>query len=176
MAIALTPGYIYLIESVDDLEVGNDFITDDAGDPDDIDLTNYVEALDYCKIEMPQQFTKKFQTGIAVTDASGGISFERRWEKRAYAITMRGLSTTRANGALIDQFLTSARHTSGTVATYKTYYLILYFGVNDHGIFTDADGNRKSYCKGVVTNGALIWNQSRPNLYNVQLNWRSVWT
>ena len=176
MAIALTPGYIYLIESVDDLEVGNDFITDDAGDPDDIDLTNYVEALDYCKIEMPQQFTKKFQTGIVVTDVSGGISFERRWERRAYAILARGLPTSRSNGDLVEQFLMSARHTSGTAATYKPYYLIFYFGVNDHSPFSDADGNRKSYCKGVVTNGALIWNQAKPNLYNIQLNWRSVWT
>ena len=173
MATAPTAGYIYLIES--DATDNADWVTA-SGDPDNIDIELYVEGTEYCKIEMPQQFTKKFKTGIVVTDASGGISFERRWERRAYAILARGLPTTRVNGDLVEQFIMSARHTSGTVATYKPYYLIFYFGVNDHSPFSDAGGTRRSYCKGVVTDGSIIWLHSRPSLYNIQLNWRSVWT
>ena len=172
MVTAPTAGNIYLIES--DATDNADWVTA-SGDPDTIDLSLYVEGTEYCKIAMPQQFRKNFKTGIVVTDGSGAISFERRWEKRAYALLAQGISTTRANGDLVEEFLMAARHTSGTVATYKTYYLIFYFGVNDHSPFTDSAGNRKSYCKGVVTNGSMLWNQSKPDVYTIQLNWRSVW-
>ena len=173
MATAPTAGYIYLIES--DGTDNDDWITDHAGDPDLLDLDQYTEGTEYCKIEMPQQFKKNFTTGIVVTDASGAISFERRWEKRAYSVMSRGINTSRANGDLVEQFLTAPRHSAGSTTTYHTYYLIFYFGVDDHVPFTDSAGNRKSYCKGVVTNGSLLWNESMPNTYIISLNWRSVW-
>jgi hypothetical protein len=172
MATAPTAGNIYLIES--DATDNADWVTV-SGDPDTIDLDLYVEGNEYCKLEMPQQFKKNFSTGIVVTDGSGGISFERRWEKRSYTIALRGISTTRANGDLVERFLTIPRHTSGTVATYKTYYLIFYFGVNDHNPFTDSAGARQSYCKGVATIGSMLWVQSNPHRYTIDLNWRSVW-
>ena len=178
MATALTPGFIYLIES----ETGvDDWITDHSGDPDLIDLDNFSvgnnseEGVGFCKIEFPQQFKKNFTTGIIVQDVSGAISFERRWEKRAYAVLSRGINTTRANADLVEKFLTMPRHTAGSLSTYNFYYLIIYFGVNDHVPFTDQDGNRKSYCKGVVTSGSLLWNEKKTLIYTLSLNWRSVW-
>ena len=173
MATALTDGYIYLIES--DGTDNQDWITNNSGDPDAIDLDSFAEGVEYCKIEFPQQFKKNFTTGIIVKDASGAISFERRWEKRAYAVLSRGVNTTRANADLVEKFLTAPRHTAGSLSTYKFYYLIFYFGTNDHVPFTDQDGNRKSYCKGVVTSGSELWNEATPLNYIVSLNWRSVW-
>jgi len=173
MAIALTAGYIYLIES--DGTDNDDWITDHAGDPDSLDLTNYTEGTEYCKIEMPELFRQDFFTGIIVYDVGGGSSFDMKYEKRAYKVLASGLPTTRANGDLVSNFCMIPRHTSGVSTTYHTYYLIFYFGVNDHLPFIDGSGNTKSYCKGVVTNGSKIWDKSNPHLYTLKLNWRSVW-
>lgn len=175
MATAPTAGYIYLIEAAGDLGAKTNWITAGSGDPDTIDIEQFTEGLTYCKIEMPEMFRKSFVTGITVEDGGGGISFDRRFERRAYAILASGISTTRANGDKVEQFCMAPRHTSGSSAVYKNYYLIFYFAVNDHGPFTDASGNRKSYCKGAVLNGSIIWNKSNPLLYTIKLNWRSVW-
>lgn len=173
MATALTPGYIYLIES-DDTD-NDDWITDHAGDPDLLDLDAYTEGTEYCKIEMPELFRQDFFTGISVYDIGGGESFDMRFARRAYKVLANGLPTSRSNGDLIEQFVMDDRHTSGVSTTYHTYYLIFYFGVNDHLPFTDASNARKSYCKGVVINGSKIWDKSNPHLYTIKLNWRSVW-
>jgi len=173
MATALTPGYIYLIES-DDTD-NDDWIADHGGDPDHLDLTDYIEGEEYCKIEMPSNFIKNFITGIKVVDVSGGTSFDTKFEKRAYQTLANGLSTSRANGELVEQFIMAPRHTSGDSSVYKDYYLIFYFGVDDHVQFTDASGNRKSYCKGAVLSGSMIWVESMPGLYTLKLIWRSIW-
>lgn len=70
----------------------------------------------------------------------------------------------------------SDRHTSGASAVYKTYYLIIYHGVDDHIKFTDADGNQKSYCKGEVSPlYKTIWTESKNQIATIMFIFRSVW-
>jgi len=172
MAIAPTPGYIYLIESnaVDN----DDWITDHGGDPDLLDLTDYTEGTEYVKLEIPQNFQKAFNTGIRVSDMVGGKSYDIRWMKRFYQLLAKGIETSVANADLIEGFIMSNRHTAGDSATFVRYYLIVYFGVNTHLKFTDASGNRQSYCKGVVLGGII--NVIMANFYAIiQITFRSVW-
>ena len=173
MATAPTAGYIYLIES--DGTDNDDWITDHAGDPDLLDLDVFTEGTEYCKIEMPELFRQDFFTGITVYDVGGGASFDMKYARRFYKVLAMGLPTSRSNGDLVAKFCMLPRHTSGVSATFKRYYLIFYFGVNDHLPFIDAAGATKSYCKGVVTGGSKIWDKSNPLLYTIKLNWRSVW-
>ena len=172
MATAPTAGYIYLIES--DATDNADWVTA-SGDPDNIDIELYTEGTEYCKIEMPEQFRQNFFTGIGVYDVGGGESFEMKYARRSYKVLAEGLPTTRSNGDKVANFVMLPRHTSGVSATFKEYYLIFYFGVNDHLPFIDASGNVKSYCKGRIINGSKIWDKSNPLLYTIKLNWRSVW-
>jgi len=174
MATAPTAGNIYLIES--DGTDNDDWITDHGGDPDLLDLDLFTEGTDYCKIEMPKTWRKDFFTGIQISDSGGGESFDYRDERRGYRLLTQGLTTSRSNGEKVGEFIMAPRHTSGASATYHEYYLIIYFGVNDHVMFTDGSGNRKSYCLGAVTpNGSMIWNESTPSIYTIKLNWRSKW-
>ena len=172
MATAPTAGYIYLIEST----VGvDDWITDHSGDPDLIDLSLATEGIHYCKIEIPENFKIAHWTGSQVTDSGGGNSFALRWNRRGYSIPITGWTTTRANAALIDKFIMSDRHTSGDSATYKDYYLVIYFGVNDHWLFIDASNNQKSYCKGMILNGNFTWNKSNSLLVKYFGIFKSIW-
>ena len=86
-----------------------------------------------------------------------------------------GLPTSRSNGDKIANFCMLPRHTSGVEAIFKKYYLIFYFGTNDHLPFIDAAGNIKSYCAGAVINGSKIWDKSNPLLYTMKINWKSIW-
>ena len=87
----------------------------------------------------------------------------------------KGVMTTLAKANLVDKFIMSDRHTSGASATFKRYYLILYFGTNLHVEFTDADDARKSYCRGVVTFVTTQWVESDNLNFFVRINWLSVW-
>ena len=173
MATALTPGYIYFIESKSGVD---DWITDHAGDPDLIDLDNFGgEGLDYCKIQIPLDFQKAWNTGVRVSDMVGGRSYDIRWMKRFYQTMSRGIETSLANADLIEEFMMSNRHTAGDSATFNRYYMIVYFGVNLHLKFTDADGNRQSYCKGIALGGLIGWIDRRSLTAKIQVNFRSVW-
>ena len=173
MVTALTPGYIYLIESdsVDNV----DWITA-SGDPDNIDLSLFTgEGTDYCKIQIPKQWTSNAHTGIIVTDASGGSSFDFRSARRGYSVVLRGLQTSLANAALIDKFIMSDRHTVGASATFHRYHLIVYYGVNTHVKFTDSSSTQQSYCTGDVITFFLSWIQSESLIVGVNITFRSVW-
>ena len=180
MATALTPGYIYLIESEKGVD---DWITDHSGDPDLIDLDNFSvgnnseEGKGYVKIQIPKNIQKAFNTGIRVSDMVGGKSYDIRWQKRFYQTMARGIETSIANADLIEEFIMSDRHTAGDSATFKRYYMIVYFGVNIHLKFTDASGNRQSYCRGVVLGGIMNWiDKGKADLTAIiQINFRSVW-
>lgn len=174
MATALTPGYIYFLES-DDTD-NDDWIADHAGDPDLADIANMTEGSEHCKIQIPKNIKVGAHTGIIVTDTGGGgMSYDFRSERKGYQSLLRGLQTSLANAKLIDQFMMSNRHTSGATATFEQYYLVIYFGVNNHWPFTDHNGNQKSYCRGVVTNFSITWLGTSNLTFNVDFNWRSVW-
>ena len=172
MATALTIGKFYFIES----DAGNqDWITNNAGDPDAIDLDNFTEGLDYISIPLPLGFSRSSFTGAIVTPSGGGKSFDQRNATRFTKLLQRGFTTTLTITNLIDKFVMSDRHTSGASATFKRYYLIFYFGTNAHLEFTDGDDNRKSYCKGIILSVATQWVGSKPLDFIVRINWDSVW-
>jgi hypothetical protein len=172
MATAPTAGYFYFVESTAGLE---DWITDHAGDPDNIDLSLMTEGTHYCKLEMPMGFQKNFVTGVKVIDMVGGKSVDTRWQKRAYQVLANGIETSYSNANTIDKFVMSDRHTAGDTATFKRYYLVGYFGTNNHVLFTDASGTQQSYCKGIITNGSISWVGRAPQTAIVKLNFRSIW-
>lgn len=173
MATALTAGYIYFIES--DGTDNDDWITDHAGDPDLLDLDQYTEGTEYCKIEIPKNWKVGFYTGHNVSDVGSGLSYDLRNAQRGYKAYTKGLQTSVANGKLIDKFFMSDRHTSGATTTYKTYYMIIYFGVNDHWLFTDHNSVQKSYCKGAVIGGDITWFDTNNLTCMISLHWRSIW-
>lgn len=177
MATGLTDGHLYLIEAQDRNGIGNDFIVDDAGDPDDIDLDNYAEGTDYCEMDFPMKYDKRGFTGARVPPSPGGaISSDERESARYYVIDVVATISTRAKAKLVDKFLMSNAHVSGTSATFKRYYLIIYFTTDDHEPFTDEDGNRQSYCKGIVSpNFILQWDESKALNKNISFVFKSVW-
>ncbi len=87
----------------------------------------------------------------------------------------RGFQTTLTNANLVDKFVMSDRHTSGSEVVFKRYYAIFYFGINSHLEFTDRDDNRKSYCKGIALSVTIVWLQSDSLKFIVRINWDSVW-
>ena len=126
-------------------------------------------------LELPRGFTRNSFTGAIVTPTGGGKSFDQRNAARFYKTLQRGIQTTLANANLIDKFAMSDRHTSGASATFKRYYLIVYFGTNSHLEFTDGSDNRKSYCKGIILQVATQWLDLKPKNFIVRINWDSVW-
>ena len=168
----LTAGKFYFIES----ESGQqDWITDNSGDPDNIVIGNFTEGTHFVALDIPRGFTVTGFTGIVVTPSGAGKSFDLRNAKRFYKALERGIQTSLANANLIDKFALSDRHVSGASATFKRYYLIIYFGTNLHLEFTDADDNRKSYCRGVINNVSRQWLDSDNLNFIVRINWDSVW-
>ena len=172
MGTPLTAGRFYLIES----DAGNqDWITNNSGDPDLIDLDNFTNGIDYVSLEFSRGFTRTGFTGAIVTPSGGGRSFDQRNATRFYKTLQRGIQSTLTNANLVDKFAMSDRHTSGASATFKRYYLIVYFGINSHLEFTDGSDNRKSYCKGIILSVAIQWIDSKPTNFIVRINWDSVW-
>ena len=150
-------------------------ITTVAVDPDTIDLDHLTEGLYYVSIEIPKGFTRNSFTGAIVTPSGGGGGFDERSAARFYKMLQRGIQTTLANANLIDKFAMSDRHTSGAIAVFKRYYMIVYFGVNSHLEFTDANDARKSYCKGIIISVGTQWLDSDNLNFMVRINWDSVW-
>ena len=172
MAIDLTDGYIYFVESNSD---NDDWITDHAGDPDSLDLTNYTEGTEYCKLKMPERFVKSFVTGMIIVDSGGGNSYQERYERRSYSILSEGIETSIYNADLVEKFFTIPRHTAASNDTYKEYYLIIRFGASNYVNFTDNDGNRKEYCRGAVLSGSVTWSEAKPSAALVKLTFKSIW-
>lgn len=171
MATALTIGKFYFIES----DAGNqDWITNNSGDPDAIDLDNFTEGTDYVEFNIPRGFTKTSFTGALVTPMGGGKSFDLRFAARFYRVLAIGIQTSLANVNLVDKFIMSDEHVTGG-SSFKRYYLIVYFGTNSHLEFTDASDNRKSYCKGIILSAPAIWVDSDSSNFNLKINWQSVW-
>lgn len=85
------------------------------------------------------------------------------------------MQTSLANFNLIDKFVMSPQHTSGASAIYIDYYMIVYFGINLHVKFTDADGNQQSYCKGIIHSAIGRWIESKSLEFMVRINWDSEW-
>lgn len=110
-----------------------------------------------------------------VTPSGGGKSWDSRSAKRFYRCLKRGIQTSLANANLIDKFVMSDRHTSGSSATFKRYYMVVYFGTNSHLEFTDGSDTRQSYCRGVIKSVARQWVQSESLNFVVRINWESVW-
>ena len=140
-----------------------------------IDLDNFTEGLDYVSNKLPLGFSRTSFTGAIVTPTGGGRSYDKRSAARFYKALQRGVLSTLANANLIDKFAMSDRHTSGSIAVFKRYYLIAYFGTNAHFEFTDRNDNRKSYCKGIIISVVTQWLESNSLQFLVRINWDSVW-
>ena len=138
-------------------------------------IGSFTEGTHYCKLQIPKQFIKNFSTGAKVETGSGGNQFDERSAMRAYTLMAEGIEASVANADLVEQFCMSERHTSGVVGTFFRYYLIIRFAASSYVKFTDSGGTRRDYCKGIILNGAVIWNKSKPLVETVKLNWASVW-
>lgn len=138
-------------------------------------MDNFTEGLDYISILLPRGFTRSSFTGPVVTPSGGGKSFDQRNATRFYKLLQRGFTSTLTNANLIDKFAMSDRHTSGASAIFKRYYVILYFGTNNHVEFTDGNDNRKSYCRGIILAVIIQWLASDSLDFLVRINWDSVW-
>ena len=131
--------------------------------------------MDYVSVNIPRGFTRNSFTGAVVTPSGAGKSFDQRNATRFYKLLQSGFQTSLANANLIDKFAMSDRHVSGATAVFKRYYAIAYFGTNNHLEFTDADDNRKSYCRGIIIRVATQWVSSDTLNFIVRINWDSVW-
>lgn len=164
----LTPGKIYFIES----EAAQQ---NWLHDPDNIVIGNFTEGTHFIQFDIPTGFTRNSNTGAILTPSGAGKSFALKNEARFYRALQRGFQTSLANANLIDKFVMAPRHTSGSIAVYKDYYLIVYFGVNLHIEFTDADGTPRSYCKGIIIRAATQWIESDNLNFMVRIQWESEW-
>ena len=174
MATALTPGRFYLIEAAGDLGAQTDWIVA-GGDPDTIDLDQFTEGLTYVEITIPEGFTRRSNTGIVVTPSGAGKSYDERNAARFYSAMERGVLTTLAKANLVDKFIMSDRHTSGSDPPFTRYYLIVYFGVNAHLEFTDSTDTRRGYCRGAVPVATTQWSDSHSLKFLMRLTWLSIW-
>jgi len=172
MATNLSDGYIYFVES--EAVGGDDWITDHAGDPDDLDLDAMTEGTEYCKLEIPQRWRKKFITGIIVTDATT-TTFDYRTGRKGYSILAEGIETSVANADLVEKFFLIARHISGASATFKNHYMIIRFGTSNYATFIDNSDGVKEYCPIRCSGGEVIWEESSPQRALVRLQVRSIW-
>ena len=91
MATALTPGTFVFIESE---ATNQDWITNNAGNPDAIDLDNFTEGLDVFIMPIPKGFNYSGITGAIITPMGGGKSFDLRFAARYYKALTQGIQTT----------------------------------------------------------------------------------
>ena len=171
MATNLSDGYIYFIES--DAADNQNWVTT----PGNIDLDNFTEGTDYCKLEIPKQWAKECYTGIQVEVASGGKGFQTRTSRRYYKVMIQSNEEIGSDIHNIDKFFTSDRHTASSSSTFTDYYLVICRdeSSNDFEEFTDSSNNRRDYCKGVVTKCMIIWNESENLRGKVQIEFMSSW-
>lgn len=181
MATAPTAGYVYIIES----ETGvDDWITDHSGDPDNIDLDNYSvgnaseEGKGYCRLRYNQQWRITGMTGSKITTLGGSVQYSRRKNDRYYVVMANGVVISIGNANLINEYIMSDRHTSGSSAVFKPSYLILYHGLNSSSLvpkFTDHENNQRAYCLGEVIQFTRGWLDVRNSLMSINIKFASVW-
>ena len=168
MAIPLTQGYIYILES--NAATNQDWV---AGGAATIDLTNFTEGTEYCKLERPKKFVKGFSSGVQIMDPGGGGSVQVNWDKRIYTVQATGIETSVANAEKLDQFTMLAAHTGED--NYIPYYLVFKYGTTSYVMFTDFGGTRRNYCKGVIVTGSIMWLEQDNLNAILQFSWRSIW-
>lgn len=168
--IDLEDGHIYFLES----DAGNNqnWI---AGGATTIDLTNFTEGTEYCKLEMPQRWVKSFNTGMEIINSGAGNSFQLRYARRFYNLLSNGIKTSLTNGDLVEKFFTIDAHTESSSATYKDYYIVIRFSATSFVNFTDQAGSRKDFCKGAVISGSMTWDESSATTVAMRLNFNSIW-
>jgi hypothetical protein len=172
MATPLSDGKVYLIES-------------DAGDnqnwvptPGNIDLDNFIQGDEYCVLSIPRQWTQGGVTGIQADTASGGNGFMTRTWRRYYIVKMVGLEAIGAEAHYVDEFIMNNRHTATSGATFTDYYLVICRdedGATGYQKFTNSAGAQVDYCKGVVTDFQIIWQEGKNLRATVQFTFMSVW-
>ena len=174
MAISLTPGYIFFLES--DAGTNQDWIViSTPPDPTDIDLTTFTEGTEYCKLQIPQRFREKWTTGITVTDSGGGTSFDFRSGAKGYDFLSEGIETSVANAGLIKKFFMIDRHTSGLAATFKNHYMIIIFSTTSYVTFIDNSDTVQKYVPIRSSGGEQNWDQDTPQTVIVRIFARSCW-
>lgn len=170
MATDMVSGYIYFVES--DAADNIDWVHT----VDNIILAVlYTEGTEYVKLQIPKNFKIRGKTGIEVFDSGGGSSFDERSNRRAYQMLADGVETTIANAARVVNFFMLDRHCSGASATFKRVYMVIKLFDGTYFPFRDASSTSRDYCKGVVLDWELNWDDDDPLRATVRLNWRSVW-
>lgn len=109
-----------------------------------------------------------------MTVEGGAIQHDERSRKRFYNPIIMATCKTKTTADLIDKFLMSDAHTSGLTATFKRYYLVGYYGTNNHELFTDPNDARIKYLPGIVTDWFNRWTDPNHVNRNVRLNFKSV--
>jgi len=171
MATDMVIGYVYFLESnaADNINW--------VPTVDNIILSVlYTEGTEYCKLQLPEELRISFNTGIIVDDAGGGEGFDFRTNRRFFEVLAKGIETSRANAATVRNFFMLDRHTVGTAATFKRYYMVVKYGTTTYEPFVDHTSTVRDYCKGVVLNGDSMWRADTPLIAIVRLNWHSTWS
>lgn len=169
MAVDLTPRYIYFLES--DAGDNQNWI---AGGATTIDLTNFTEGTEYCKLRIPQRWRKRWNTGIRVEDAGGGSSFDRRASRRGYSILPESFVTSVTNANLVEKFFMIDRHTSGRSDIFVPYYMVVIITATIFSEFISAASATLDYCPVRVLFGDSVWDEAKPLLMTVRMSVRSV--
>lgn len=110
-----------------------------------------------------------------MTPSGSGKSYDERNAMRFYEVMGKGFMGTLVEYNLVDKFIMSDRHTVGASAVFVRYHAIFYFGVDAHIEFTDADDNRKSYCRGAVIVLTGTWTESKSLIFKIIFQWKSIW-
>ena len=168
MAIDLTPGFIYFLES--EVATNQDWI---AGGATTIDLTLFTEGTEYCKIEIPKRWKKGFHTGIIVTDSGGGTTYSYNTGRKGYNILPMGLETSVANADLVEKFFMISAHNTGVITN---YYMVIIFTATVFATFVNAADASKDFCPVVCIGGDVSWSEAEPQIATVRLQVRSIWT
>ena len=170
MANDLEDGMIYFVES--DAVRNQDWTPTVA----DIDLAgNYTEGTDYCKLQLPKNWSNEIGSGIEVGDASGSKSFITRTSKSSYLCVLRSFEVIGSDVDKIETFFNSAAHLASSPTTFKHYYMIIRRSSTEYENFTDDSYTRRDYCHGVMLNVIITWLESTNRTADVEIIFRSTW-
>ena len=166
MATDMVNGYIYILENT-----GSWVHT-----VDNITLSGFTgEGTDWVNIKIPKFYEVEGVTGIEVSNSGAGSSFDRRSSRRAYKMLAQGIKTSTTNAERIANFFMLDRHTSGSAAIFKRYYLIIKKDTTSYVPFIDASSTSRDYCKGVVLKWKYKWHMDDALISTIWIDWRSVW-
>lgn len=169
-------GY-YLIES--DSTNNDDWITDHAGDPGELDLALYTEGLEYIYISKIDTHTDSEEYARMVEDFIDGEAIEQTIGQERNIYTVRGtINSTASPPTIVDLYTQIAKvkkfcryHNRDDE---KQAYLVNRIGATDYELFYKGDKTEVKYLKGFVRRRDLIYNEG--DLYfNVVIPWRVVW-